>query len=228
MHDVTVPLAGPEWESIPHEVLCPLCNYHLRGLSERRCPECGHRFEWADVTDPRTRVHAYLFEHHPERNIQSFLRALWGTLRPVKFWRSLSPMQPSRPRRMAVYGLITSVLVFVAFFGEWARAIVALWDYKSWIFYSPYSMNSGPPTTPFSWERLWLTAKIAWHRDHLLNWLCYIAIFWPFWRCLTLLALLTFRISLRRAKIKTFHIDRCGIKSLTMFFVPCAITTCAV
>jgi len=205
---------GPAWEFISHDVLCPLCEYNLRGLSEPRCPECGHRFEWEDVTDPNTRVHPYLFEHHPERNIRSFFRTLWGTLRPVKFWRSVSPMQPSRPGRLAVYWVITSVLVFLAFFGEWARAIVAMWDFNATIFYSPYNTNSGPPTTPFSWKNLWFTAGMAWRSDHLLNWLCYIAIFWPFWRYLTLLALLIFRDSLRRAKIKRFHIDRCLVYSL--------------
>ena len=45
---------------------CPLCEYNLRGLSEPRCPECGYRFEWAELRDPSRRLHPYLFEHHPE------------------------------------------------------------------------------------------------------------------------------------------------------------------
>ena len=58
-----------DWNNIPGEVYCPLCEYNLRGITEPRCPECGYAFDWADVLDPRRRLRPYVFEHHPERNV---------------------------------------------------------------------------------------------------------------------------------------------------------------
>ena len=61
-----------DWDTISEEILCPLCDYNLRGLIQPRCPECGYRFEWQGLLDPKYRLHPYLFEHHPERNFRSF------------------------------------------------------------------------------------------------------------------------------------------------------------
>src|SRR6476620_9578090 len=93
------PPDAPDWDIVREEVRCPLCGYQLRGLTEPRCPECGYRFEWRPLLDPTGRFHAYLFEHHPERDVRSFVRTMVGTLLPRRFWRSLHPAQPSRPRR---------------------------------------------------------------------------------------------------------------------------------
>jgi hypothetical protein len=88
------------------QVLCPLCDYDLRGLAEPRCPECGYAFDWNDLRDPARRKHRYLFEHHPERNVRSFVRTMIGGLLPRRFWTRLLPSQPSRPRRLAIYALV--------------------------------------------------------------------------------------------------------------------------
>jgi hypothetical protein len=72
-HMSAVPMTNPEspdWDTIPHEVHCPLCEYNLRGIRDPRCPECGYRFEWPDMLSPRRADHPYLFEHHPERNFR--------------------------------------------------------------------------------------------------------------------------------------------------------------
>src|SRR5687767_7734312 len=66
------------------DLLCPLCDYNLRGLIEPRCPECGYRFEWAQLRDQKLQFHPYLFEHHPKRNVWSFCRTLVGGLRPAR------------------------------------------------------------------------------------------------------------------------------------------------
>ena len=81
-------------------VRCPLCDYDLRGLAEPRCPECGYRFVWEDLTDPTRRRHPYLFEHHPRRNFWSFRRTFIAGLRPRRFWSTLYPAQLSRPSRL--------------------------------------------------------------------------------------------------------------------------------
>src|SRR4051794_2250110 len=84
------PVDSPEARD---ELDCPLCGYSLRGLAAAvpdapRCPECGYRFEWAELLVARQHRHPYLFEQHPERNARSFLRTLLGGLRPARFWSS--------------------------------------------------------------------------------------------------------------------------------------------
>ena len=86
-HVVSMPLvSAPAIDSSLH---CPMCDYDLRGQIEPRCPECGYRFDWDELRDPTRRVHQYLFELHPERNVWSFVRTLLGGLRPrhgAKVW----------------------------------------------------------------------------------------------------------------------------------------------
>jgi hypothetical protein len=98
------------------DVRCPLCEYDLRGLTEPRCPECGFRFTWAELLDPERRTHPYLFEHHPRRNLRSFVRTTRAGWRPKRFWTTLNPAQPSAPRRLALYFCIVaaSVMLFAA------------------------------------------------------------------------------------------------------------------
>jgi hypothetical protein len=96
------------------DVLCPLCGYNLRGLPEARCPECGGKFDWPDLLDPTRKLHPYLFEHHPRRNIRSFIRTVIGGTFPRRFWQTLHPAQPSRPRRLVLYWLIVAQFVLRA------------------------------------------------------------------------------------------------------------------
>jgi hypothetical protein len=104
----------PDWTAIDETIQCPLCAYNLRGLDVPRCPECGYRFEWIEVLDPSRRLHPFLFEHHPERNTETYIKTLLGGLRPRKFWRSLHPVQPSIPRRIILYWLIGTPLLVAA------------------------------------------------------------------------------------------------------------------
>ena len=97
---------APDWDALRDDLACPMCGYNVRGLNEPRCPECGYRFVWADLTDPARRVHPYLFEHHPERNWRSFWQTALGGLRPVGFWTSISPTQEGRPFRLMLYWLL--------------------------------------------------------------------------------------------------------------------------
>ena len=63
----------PDWQTLADEIHCPMCGYNLRGLAQPRCPECGHEFLWRDLLDPTRRRHPYLFEHHPDHNLRSFV-----------------------------------------------------------------------------------------------------------------------------------------------------------
>ena len=102
--------SAPDWSAVNNGVPCPLCDYDLRGLSEPRCPECGYRFSWHELLDPKIAPHAYLFEHHPRRNILSFLRTLRATWRPRTFWRSIAPTQPISFRRLLIYWFVVAMI----------------------------------------------------------------------------------------------------------------------
>jgi len=95
------------------DILCPLCEYNLRGLAEPRCPECGHRSTWEELRN-RPPDHLYLFEHHPKRNVRSFARTLLGSLRPIRFWRSVSPAMRLRTGRVLVFGIICLLLAILS------------------------------------------------------------------------------------------------------------------
>ncbi|HEY7116443.1 MAG TPA: hypothetical protein VH475_07655 [Tepidisphaeraceae bacterium] len=209
----TVPIIdapqAPDWDAIPHEVTCPLCGYNLRGLADPRCPECGHRFNWPEVTDPEKRLHPYLFEHHPERNVWSFTRTLVGTLRPGEFWGGLPPSQPSRPSRLRGYWLLTFLIATLPFFAEWARATITGWNRPSTLVFGP----QGWPYSEHSWSQLFMAARNAWSGDPILSMTFSQLLLWIVWPWLTLLTLQIFRISMRRAKVRTVHVLRCVIYS---------------
>jgi hypothetical protein len=182
-------------EAPPHEAVnCPLCDYDLRGLVEPRCPECGYRFEWAELLDPTRRRHRFLFEHHPEHNVWSFCRTAAAGLRPARFWRSLSPVQRSSPRRLALYGgvifLITLLLGPIAFHLHTALSLLATGAVAGWS------------------NALWL----AWDFESppllFVTFGCYVL-----WAVTTYLSLLIFRISMRRARIRPVHVARCVVYS---------------
>lgn len=209
----------PDWDAISHEVLCPLCEYNLRGLSEGRCPECGYRFEWSVITDPAARPHPFAFENHPERNVRSFFRTLLGTITPTRFWKSLSPMQPSRPGRLIAYAVIYSVLtVFILIaYCYWEAA-------DSWqnagMSPSPYTLRriirppAAPAPTSFT-EKLQIAREVFMGRRDLRV-LRFYTVLWLIWPWLTLLSLAVFQISARRAKIKAIHVLRCVVYSFDM------------
>ena len=200
---------APSWDAIAHDVCCPLCDYNLRGLSDPRCPECGHRFDWAVVTDPAKRLHPYLFEHHPERNVRSFFRTLVGTLRPRRFWDGLPASQPIRPGRMVVYWLLTCAIAALPVLAEWARATKECWDngiVGGYFWGNMPRRYSGPESI---WPEVWETAKFAWGYDRSITFAIWRLAFWVAWPLLTLLSLQIFRASMRRAKVKTVHVVRC-------------------
>lgn len=189
------PPPTPNWDTISHDVTCPLCGYNLRGLTDPRCPECGSRFNWPDVIDPHKGLHPYLFEHHPERNLRAFAQTLVGTLRPARFWSSLSPTQPLRPRRMRLYWLLTALIAILALGGEAARTVLETW------------MDVRYRLTLFS------VTLGNWWREPLVYLTFNLLFFWLAWPWLMLLSLQVFRVSMRRAKVRTDHVLRCVVYS---------------
>src|SRR6266571_1071740 len=101
--EAPTPPAAPDWQKQKDEIHCPLCEYNLRGLSEPRCPECGYRFEWAELLNVDGTRHPFLFEHYPKNNVWSFCRTFLATTFPRKFWRTVTPTQPVKVRRLLIY-----------------------------------------------------------------------------------------------------------------------------
>lgn len=105
------------------DILCPLCDYNLRGLTEPRCPECGHRSTWEELRN-RPPLHPYLFEHHPNRNVWSFVRTVVGSVRPIKFWQSVKPAMKLFTGRLIVFALLCLLIAVVASgFGIFGSAV---------------------------------------------------------------------------------------------------------
>src|SRR3954463_11453001 len=104
---IEAPNEAPQQE----ELLCPMCEYDLRGQVDPRCPECGYRFRWEELRDPALRLHPYLFELHAERGARTFFKTLFNSaFRPRRFWRTLYPTQPSFPRRLLCYAFLVAAI----------------------------------------------------------------------------------------------------------------------
>lgn len=164
----------PQWEDLRAEVRCPLCEYDLRGLTEPRCPECGYRSEWRDLLDPKRGRHPYLFEHHPSRNVWSFVRTITATVLPRRFWQSVHPAQPLVPRRLVAYAV---TIVLLAALAPASRLVEAFTAFR---FGRPSSAAGWQVFAP-TWRVFASTARdalaMAWAvggaRDFLLAMGCY-------------------------------------------------------
>ena len=189
---LTTPFA-PDWNSITTDVTCPLCDYNLRGLTQPLCPECGYEFEWPSVLDAKLRAHPYVFEHHPERNIRSFLRTLVRNFRPFSFWKDLQPNQPSRVGRLMIYWAVCAFIALLP------GAVVILWPYYDW----PWS---GPRVAFIGY-----LADVWGEREGRM-----LVSFWVVCAIFPLLnfaALLIYRQSMRKARVKLSHVLRCSVYS---------------
>ncbi|MGB7161041.1 MAG: hypothetical protein WBD40_23470 [Tepidisphaeraceae bacterium] len=209
------------------DVRCPLCGYDLRGLVEPRCPECGYRFTWEEMRDPARRLHPYLFEHHPERNVWSFRKTLLGGLRPGRFWRTLFPAQPSRPRRLIAYWLIASLFATLPAAVQYVRHAVQyqqmalssrakmgpmneaqLRSYALWVVDRYGSAQAYHDTELPLWPspraalKTWRYMSYYW----ATQWAAVVLVAWPW---LTFATLMVFQVSMRRVRVRPIHVLRC-------------------
>jgi hypothetical protein len=208
---VVTQLAQPNWADIVDELCCPLCDYNLRGLNHPQCPECGYRFEWVELLDPKRRAHAFLFEHHPERNVWSFGKTVLAGLHAATFWRAIYPTQPSRPKRILIYAAITSMPLALTWIGyAIAMTELAFARYKVLLARAMHSAGQSSAHLPtISFLGIQVIFQNAARHEVLLT-LGLAAIVWPW---LTLAALMIFRWSMKRAKMNWIHMLRCLVYS---------------
>lgn len=195
-----------DWSTIAEAVECPLCQYNLRGLTEPRCPECGHRFTWPEVLDPTLRRHRYLYEHHSERDVSSFFRTLFASWRPGRFWKELHPGQPSSVGRLWKYLIVLWIFVALPLIALTVLGIPHESGFGMYIqsggliTYVPSPMKLVSiwhlPDTSYAEATLILTAALL---VLPLVTFCYlVAIFW---------------ISMHHARVRPAHVFRCVVYS---------------
>jgi hypothetical protein len=215
----------PIWDGFKGELYCPLCDYNLRGLNEPRCPECGHRFTWLEVLEQRS-AHPYLFEHQPKRNVWSFCKTFLRDWRPNTFWREVTPSHPVKPGRLVKYWLIANSVLLVLLVLPLIQTTIITARYNAMmrlrmpmVMPTAMSLRQTPATIAAwlnaSWPTPWTEPFFAQVWSHF-RWFggttgpIILILIWPW---LTFLALLVFRISMRRARIKTEHVIRCAVYS---------------
>lgn len=205
------PDGPPDWNNLSEDVFCPLCEYNLRGLPEPRCPECGYRFTWREIMDPALRLHPWLFEHHPERNIWTFWKTLYHGLRPVQFWSSVFPTQASDPYRLKLYWIICTAVFLLSFglliLGEAIEVVNS--PNIGMSYHIGFRTIPTFTTMPTLFEVL---GSIVTEGDFLVVMLVLLIL--PIgWMWMSYAALLVFRFSMRRAKIRNVHVLRACVYS---------------
>jgi hypothetical protein len=227
----------PNWSQGATELACPLCEYNLRGLTEPRCPECGFAFTWAELIQGKREAHRYLFEHHPNRNIWSFCKTYWHDSFPARFWRDISPSNVVRPRRLMLYWVVSVLPLFIALFSPFAWNLFDALAAQPAV--APFmvlpSPNAFAPRRSYMATPVYVAPPPLTFVDHVqrawditmrdvarpaLDVGFIVVLIWPW---LTLLALLIFSQSMRRAKVKKVHVLRAIVYGcdfyLIMFFV---------
>jgi hypothetical protein len=212
------------------DLLCPLCDYPLRGLIDPRCPECGHTFDWDELVTRETNRHPFLFESQPKRNVWSFFKTFLAGLRPRRFFTLLKPSEPIHIRRLIVYWVLCVMLLPLASAVNVAR--MTLRDYQASKLYwqrMPTVWNSLPPNDQWKGTMIRrfgsLSNYLAFSKPTIRNTfqqtlrygntvgLLTSGVALLLWPWLTFFALMIFRYSLRLARIRSIHVLRVAIYS---------------
>jgi len=212
----------PDWAACDEQIVCPLCEYDLRGLSEPTCPECGYRFTWPDLLDPTRRRHPYLFEHHPHHNVWSFRKTAAAGLMRRRFWTSLVPSQPSRPRRLVLYWLIAGLMGYVlALAWHGTDVSPAAGNFPALLPASVWSSNGVyRDALAISSVRRGVYISVDFSRSYVfrivsgvseVRFIALVMLAPLLWPWLTFLALLVFQTTMRRSKLRASHVARCVV-----------------
>lgn len=187
-----------DWdEAIPLDhLICEHCGYHLRGLTETRCPECGEGFTWEEVLDRHHRRKKKLFEYRwRERPVRSAVRTWWWCVWPPRLWREIDIHDP--PQRGPLIGwVVLSLFVFYV-------AFVILFAVSGWGL-GYYWSTRGVPS-----QQLGIGYLMWYLLDAVTDWQVYMVVLTAaVWIVCCLAALMVFRQSMRRCKVRGGHVLR--------------------
>jgi hypothetical protein len=224
---------APDWTSLKREICCPLCDYNLRGLTEPRCPECGHQSSWEELLSELNK-HEWLFEHQRKRRARSLLRTFYNSQYPRRFWRAVRPTDEPVVRRLLMYWAILSSLAAMLLVFRPVAPVVH-------VYYAAYTSRQRAAhwiathaNDPLAKARLATAGSLQAYLDTYLPYPPLVQVWqapgnfyyksgapsevftiflasivaWPW---LTILALQIFRQTLRRSRIKFAHVARCAI-----------------
>lgn len=230
----TVPPGVPDWNTIDREILCPLCDYNLRGLVEPRCPECGHLSRWAELLDVERWRHPWLFEHRGKNPIARLFRTFRNSLFPRRFWEQVKPTHLPHAGRLILYWFLVSLLFVLPL----ACMVATKVGYVYWQRYQDRQAmiaRAGDPRYQAQVQRAggiqnYLATRVPYmplgyairygleierEQWYALRAVMVGCLAWPW---LTALSLLIFRQTMRQASINTVHVFRCAIYSADAIF----------
>lgn len=205
-----------DWaDAVPIERLtCLKCGYHLFGLSETRCPECGTQFTWSEALDNYRRRQNPLFEYQCGKHfIRSAIRTWWWCLRPTKFWKRIDIHDPPQ----VVPLLIWVLMCLVAF----AVSVAVTTGIAQWLPRYMYALSRPARFRRTGWAQLpsWVL-RVASNPEFARVVVSVLA-----WTVFSLVALLVFRQSMRRCRIRTVHVIRVWAYSTPTMLVVAGVTT---
>lgn len=206
---------------ISEDLLCPLCEYNLRGLSGNRCPECGHLVDIDAAIQHKRNTLGFFFEHQKGLAYVPFRRTLMKSLRGI--WREVSPTHWISIRRLIAYKLVQlipllagMIVVFLLQMG-WA---IAHQEHQRKLYYERELSKSTPEKAMFWVEQHFprqrvgilrdnALSHVAWMKDKYLTlFLCLFA--WPW---VVFVSQLVFLRSFRAGNIRPGHLLRCAVYS---------------
>jgi hypothetical protein len=210
---------APDWAAITGEIHCPLCEYNLRGLTEPRCPECGHQFDWLDLLDRSKWEHPWLFEHAQQRRFRSLLKTLWNSVLPTRFWTSVKTTHTVRPARLVLVWAFMSLFCAIPALPvlEYVRLCSNIPQLRQSLLRSSLRSSGGPTSPNDSNLQMWVQRAYpypmpwdwqVWSNSSVHLGFAAAAIAWPW---LTFAGLLLFRQTMQQAKIKPAHVFRCAV-----------------
>ncbi len=186
-------------DAVPIKALtCLECGYLLYGLRETRCPECGQRFVWEDVLREHHRRKEGLFEHRwRDRPVRSFVTSCRAALRPGTRWRRIH--LHDRPEAADVVKLSGVAM------GAFVVAVLVLcWVYfvcGYWVINGTISLNT------------LLDAVGTTFANRVFRGAVPLGIVWSM---ASLAALMLFRESMRRYRVRSVHVLRVWAYSVVL------------
>lgn len=195
---------------------CPLCGYDLRGLTSRRCPECGHAFEPDALRAALEDGRGQTFEHAARPAI-ALVDTAAQSLSPPRFWRRFRPTVPVAPRRLFVWATVW--LLAATLWSLVAIAPAAIDAHADAYAPAPFVSFAGAPTPPGPMYQAWGYARFTWldaatfalrQREQLAS-AVRLVVAASAWPLTAFIAMRTFAVTLRRAGVRPAHLARVAL-----------------